>query len=112
MAVRCTSATAGSAVLKQASAPWHRLALMLPIAANVGRITTRNPGSIWATMVSGVLAHKSKKEQLKLLFFMLDTFQGSTSGRSRLRRDFFWPPQLAGLERAEMNRRRAGNVCA
>jgi hypothetical protein len=42
---------------------------MLPIAASVGHITTRRLGSIWATMVSGVLAHKSKKEQLKLLFF-------------------------------------------
>jgi hypothetical protein len=28
---------------------------------------------------SGVLAHKSKKEQLKLLFFMLDTFQARQS---------------------------------
>jgi hypothetical protein len=36
-------------------------ALMLPIAPSVGRTMTRRPGSIWATMVSGVLAHKSKK---------------------------------------------------
>jgi len=44
-------------LLKQA---WYR-ALMLPIAPSVGRTTTGRPGSIWATMVSGVLAHKSKK---------------------------------------------------
>ena len=43
---------------QQASPPWYR-ALMLPIAPSVGRTTTRRPGSIWATMVSGVLAHKS-----------------------------------------------------
>jgi hypothetical protein len=42
---------------------------MLPIAASVGRITTRRPGSIWATMVSGILADESKKERLKPLFF-------------------------------------------
>jgi hypothetical protein len=79
MAVRCTSATVGSAVLKQVSAPWHRLVLLLPIAASVGRITTRRLGSIWATMVSGVLAHKSKKERLEPLFFMLDTFHARQS---------------------------------
>ena len=76
---------------------------MLPIAASVGRITTRRLGSIWATMVSGVLAHKSKKEQPKLLFFARH-FPSSTIGRSRLRRVFFWPPQFAGLERTDMNR--------
>jgi hypothetical protein len=43
----------------QASARYR--ALMLPIAPSVGRTTTRRPGSIWATMVSGVLVHKSKK---------------------------------------------------
>jgi hypothetical protein len=48
---------------------------MPPIAASVGRTTTRRPGSIWATMVSGVLAHKSKKERLKPLFFMLNAFR-------------------------------------
>ena len=32
------------------------------------RTTTRRPGSLWATMVSGVLAHKTKKEWLKPLF--------------------------------------------
>jgi hypothetical protein len=74
-AVWRTSATAGSAVLKQASAPWVRAPLMLPIAATVGHFTTRSPGSIWTMVGSGVLANKSKKEQLKLLFFMLDTFQ-------------------------------------
>jgi hypothetical protein len=53
---------------------------LLPIARSVGRTTTRRPGSIWATMVSGALADKavsgvradnSKKERLKPLFFML-----------------------------------------
>ena len=29
---------------------------MLPIAPSVGRTTTRRPGSLWTTMVSGVLA--------------------------------------------------------
>jgi hypothetical protein len=55
---------------------------------------------------------KAKKERLKPLFLMLDTFPCSTIGRSRLKAPsftsfgqfFFWPPQLAGLERAEMNR--------
>jgi len=42
----------------QASAPWYR-ALMLPIAPSAGRTTTRRPGSIWATTVSGILADKS-----------------------------------------------------
>jgi hypothetical protein len=46
----------GSVVLKRASAPWYR-ALMPPIAPSAGRTTTGRPGSIWATMVSGVLAH-------------------------------------------------------
>jgi hypothetical protein len=46
---------------------WYR-ALMLPIAASAGRITTRRRGRPWATLVTGVLAHNSKKEQLKLLF--------------------------------------------
>jgi hypothetical protein len=40
----------------------YRAALMLPIAPSVGRTTTRRPGRIWATMVSGVLAHKSIRE--------------------------------------------------
>jgi hypothetical protein len=48
-------------------------------------------------MVSGILAHKSKKERLKPLFFYARHF--TSFGRL-----FFWPPQLAGLERAEMNR--------
>jgi hypothetical protein len=63
-------AAAGSAVLKQASAPWYRAVLMLPIAPSVGRITIGCPGSIWAMMVSGVLAYKTKQERLKPLFFM------------------------------------------
>jgi hypothetical protein len=64
----------GLAVSKQASAPCYRAALMLHIAPSVGRTTTERPESIWATMVSGVLARKSKKERLEPLFFMLDTF--------------------------------------
>ena len=47
----------GFAMLKEA----RYRALMLPIAPSVGRTTTRRLGSIWATMVSGVLVHKSKK---------------------------------------------------
>src|ERR1700738_2989316 len=74
--------------------------------------TTRRPERISATMVSGILAHKSKKERLKPLFFYARQFPCSTIGRSGLTapsftsfgRLFFWPPQLAGLERAEMNR--------
>jgi hypothetical protein len=52
-------------VLKQAL---YR-ALMLPIATSVGRTTTQIPGSIWATMVCGVLAHKGKRERLRPLLF-------------------------------------------
>jgi hypothetical protein len=78
VAVRCTSAAAGSAVLKQASAPWYRAALP-PIAPSVGRTMTRRPGSIWATMVSGVLAYKTKEERFEPLFFMLDTFHARQS---------------------------------
>jgi hypothetical protein len=40
---------------------------------------TGRPGSIWATMESGVLAYKTKKERLKPLFFMLDTFHARQS---------------------------------
>jgi hypothetical protein len=65
---------AGSALFKQAATPWRYRALMLPIAASVGRITIRRPGSIWTMVGSGVLADKGKKEQLKPLFLMLDTF--------------------------------------
>jgi FMN-dependent NADH-azoreductase len=58
VAVCCTSSAAGSAVIKQSSAPWYR-ALMRPIAPSVGRTTTRRPGSILAMMVSGILAQDS-----------------------------------------------------
>jgi hypothetical protein len=71
VAVQCTSAAAlrtfthgtscpsrGSAVIKQSSAPWYR-APMLPIVPSVGRTMTRRPGSMWATMVSGILARDS-----------------------------------------------------
>src|ERR1700730_3291896 len=79
MPVQCMSATAGLAVLRPPSAPRYR-ALMLPIAPSVGRTTTRRPGNIWTTLVSGVLAHKSKKERLKPLFFLvLDTFHARQS---------------------------------
>src|SRR5437879_4253852 len=61
MAVRWTSPAEGSAVLKQA----RYRAPMLPIAPSVGRTTTRHPGSTWTTVVSGVLARKSKKERLE-----------------------------------------------
>ena len=74
LANRFNEMAEGLAVSKQASAPWYRAALMLPIAASVGRTTTRSPGRLWATMVSGVLARKSKKERPEPLFFMLDTF--------------------------------------
>jgi hypothetical protein len=67
------SAAAGSAVLKQASAPWYRATLMLPIAPSVGCTTTRRPGRIWATMVSGVLAHKSKKRAAQAALFLCST---------------------------------------
>jgi len=66
-------------VLKQASAPWYRATLMLPIAPSVGCTTTRHPGRIWVTMVNGVLAYKIKKERLKPVFFMLDTFHARQS---------------------------------
>jgi hypothetical protein len=62
-------------VLKQS----YRATLLLPIAPSVGRITTGRPGSIWATMVCGVLAYKTKKEWLKPLFFMPDTFHARQS---------------------------------
>jgi hypothetical protein len=68
-------------VLKQA----RYRALMLSIAPSVGRITTRRPGSLWAMMVSGVLAHKAKN----LLKPMLDTFPCSTIGQSRLKAPSF-----------------------
>src|SRR6202011_6120597 len=83
MAVRCTSAAAGSAVFKQAAAPWYR-ALMLPIAPSVGRTTTRRPGSIWATMVSGVLAHEAKKRAAQAALFLRSTLSVLDS----------WPEQI------------------
>src|SRR5258708_35767212 len=67
------SAAAGSAVLKQTLAPWYRMALMLPIAPIVGCTTTRRPRRIWATMVSGVLAHKSKKRAAQAALFLCST---------------------------------------
>ena len=70
---------AGSTKLTQVSARSHRATLLRPIAPSVGRTTTRRPGSIWATMVCGVRAYKTKKERLRPLFFVLDTFHARQS---------------------------------
>ena len=59
VAVRCMSAAAGSAVLKQSVGSVVSMRHQHSIAPSVGRTTTRRPGSIWATMVSGVLAGRS-----------------------------------------------------
>src|SRR5260370_42588397 len=60
-------------------APRYRAALILPIAPSVTSPTTRRPGRISATMVCGILAHKSKKRAAQPLFFMLDTYHGRQS---------------------------------
>jgi hypothetical protein len=52
---------------------------MLLIAASAGPTTTRHPGSIWTTKVSGVLVDKSKKELLKQLSFYARHFPSSTN---------------------------------
>jgi hypothetical protein len=58
-------------------------------------------------MGSGVPAYESKKERLKPLFFMLDTFHARQSAEvtenSKLQA-FLLVARLAGFEPAEMNR--------
>jgi hypothetical protein len=58
-------------------------------------------------MGSGVLAYKIKKERLKPLFFILDTFHARRSAgvieNSKLQ-VFLLVASLAGFERAEMKR--------
>jgi hypothetical protein len=58
-------------------------------------------------MGSGVLAHKTKKERLKPLFFMLDTFHARQPAgvieNSKLQA-FLLVASVGGVERAEMNR--------
>ena len=57
-------------------------------------------------MGSGVLAYKTKKERLKPLFFMLDTFHARQSAgvieNSKLQA-FLLVASVAGFESAEMN---------
>src|ERR1700722_18921314 len=52
-------------------ATWYRAAAILPIAPSATIPTTRHPGRISATMVCGILAHKSKRRaaQTEPLFF-------------------------------------------
>src|SRR6202171_6048304 len=65
------------------AATWYRAAPILPIAPSVTGPTTRRPGRISATMVCGILAHKSKKRaaQTGRSFSMLDTFHARHSAR-------------------------------
>jgi len=83
VAVRSTSAAAGSAVLKQSGS--SLVSRTHPIAPSVGRTTTRCPGSIWATMVSGVLADKSIQRAAQAAPFYARRFPCSTNGLNRLK---------------------------
>jgi hypothetical protein len=91
--------------------PWYRAALILPIVPSVTS-TTRRPRRISATMDCGIVAHKSKNGEAEAALFYARHFPCSTIGRNGLRapsftsfgRLFFWLPQLAGPQRAEMNR--------
>src|ERR1700674_2730424 len=59
----CTPATTtGTPVTTGTPAQWYRAVPILPIAPSVTSPTTRRPGRISATMVCGILAHKSKKK--------------------------------------------------
>jgi hypothetical protein len=69
--------------LRPEPAPSYQ-ALMLLFAGRAGRPTTRQPGIIWTTKVSGVLADKAERAAQAALS-LIDTFQAPQIGRRRLK---------------------------